>query len=224
MKAVCLFDWDGTLRRGITALDWMEFLTPLVPNARRSASDMKELLEDYRSGEVNYRHLVRKAAELYAKCIAEVAVEHVTSLADQFAQEDRRSLFDFVPSLLQRLHAKEIATVVVSGAPVEVLQAYRRMLPIDRIYGLVVERRNGYFTGSIQLNHGLMGKKREVVAALLAEGYTIKLAAGNSTSDLPLLEHPERRFLISDEQEVREGVNASFVDTKHAARAFDEAI
>lgn len=185
---------------------------------------MKELLQDYRSGDVNYRYLVRKAAEFYAKCLADVQLEHITLLANRFVQEDQFRLYDFVVPLLEDLHSKQFAVIIVSGAPVEVLDAYRNILPIDRAYGLVVGRKNGHFTGAIENNHGLMGKKRDAVTALMAEGYVIKLAAGNSTSDLPLLEHAQHRFLISDEQTIKEGVNAFFVDVKHAGRAIREAL
>lgn len=224
MKALALFDWDGTLHQGVTANDWTEYLSLFVPNASRFAAAMKELLQDYRSGDVNYRYLVRKAAELYAKCLADVQVEHVASLAARFVEEDQLMLFDFVVPLLEELRSKKVGVIVVSGAPVEVLDAYRHILPIDRAYGLVVERKNGRFTGAIKHNYGLMGKKRDVVTTLMAEGYTIKLAAGNTTSDLPLLEHAQRRFLISDEQAIKEGVDASFVDVKYAGRAIREAI
>lgn len=224
MKSICLFDWDGTLRHGITAFDWMQYLRPILPNADRSARAMKDLLGEYRSGEVNYRHLVRKAAELYAECVDGAVVGDVSRIADQYVRDDIRNLFDFVPSLLEQIQTNGMETVIVSGAPGEVLDAYSRILPIGRVYGLVVGQVNGHFANVIRQNHGLTTKKREVVDSLRAEGYKIRLAAGNSANDLPLLEYAEKRFLISDEHEFKDGVDAFLVDTKHAFQMFKGAL
>jgi phosphoserine phosphatase len=202
----------------------MEFLGPALPNAQAASHGMRELVDDYRSGEVNYRYLVRKAAELYAKCVTGADVDEVRRLALQFAESDFRNLFGFTEALLRTARRKGYSIFVVSGAPAEVIEAYRNVLPIDRVYGLLVERSQGRFTGTIVANHGLMGKKREAVDHIVSEGHTIAVAVGNSTSDLPLLEHAHRGFLVSDEQEIKDSVQASFVDTKHAQKTLVEAL
>lgn len=224
MKAICLFDWDGTLRRGVTALDWMVYLESHLPNAKKSAQKMQKLLKDYHYGDVNYQYLVQKAAELYAKCVADASVAELSCVANKYVSEDTKNLFSFVPELFEQIHAHSYETVIVSGAPSEVLNAYSRIMPIDRIYGLIIKQVDERFTGVIQQNHGLMSKKKDVVNALLAEGCIIKLAAGNSVSDFPLLEYAENRYLISDEQEVKSEINATFIDTKHASSIFKGAL
>lgn len=224
MKQACVFDWDGTLRRGITALDWMEFLGPRLPNAQAASLGMRELLDDYRSGDVNYRYLVRKAAELYAKCIAGADVNAVTELAVHFVSHDRANLFDFSAQVLKAAQQRGYEIFVISGAPVEVLHAYARTVPIDHVYGMTVERQIDRFTGTVLANYGLLGKKKEAVESILSRGYSIEVAAGNSTSDLPLLEHARSPFLITNEQEIKEDVRASFIDTQHAQSRLLEAL
>lgn len=205
-------------------LDWIEFLVPALPKAKAASTSMRELLEDHRSGNLNYGYLVRKAAEIYAKCVEGVAVPEVVQLALRFAERDRGNLFVFAQHLLEQARKKDYSIVIVSGAPLEVIQAYQYILPIDQVFAVVIERHGTVFGGNIVANHGLTEKKKEVMTKLIGAGYRIALAVGNSMSDLPLLEFAECGFLIANDQEISDSVRASCIDIEQASTTLLEVL
>lgn len=133
-----------------------------------------------------------------------------------FVERDRENLFVFVEDLLEQARKQHYSTVIVSGAPLEVIEAYQHILPINQVFAVVIERQGAVFGGGIVANHGLTEKKKEVITQLIAAGYRIALAVGNSMSDLPLLDHAEHGFLIACDQEVTDEVRASCIDIEGA--------
>ena len=224
MKRACVFDWDGTLRPGITALDWIEFLQPTLPNAEAAAKAMHALIANYRSGKASYGHLVSEAAELYAHCVSQANVTVVTDAAMQFVERDCRYLFEFTEPVLRTAKQRGYEIFLVSGTPAEVLEAYSSVLAIDHVLGMTVQRLQGRFTGLVAENFGLAEKKREATNHIRDQGFLIELAAGNSTNDLPLLEHARHQFLISNEKDVAQVVKATIIDTEHALKRMLEAL
>lgn len=224
VRRACVFDWDGTLRSGITTLSWFEFLVPFIPKAQTSADQMRHLLYDYKSNKVNYPYLVKHAGELCASCVADMSVGEVTSLATLFVEVDRDNLYKFSAAVLDAAKRRGYTTFIISGAPTEILVAYSSMLSVDKAFGLEIKRIGDTYSDAVSANFGLTEQKKEAVAGIIASGFDIALAVGNSESDLPLLEHARNRFIISDEQESITSIRASFVYANDAEEKLLEVL
>lgn len=192
---VAVFDWDDTLHKGFTILPWCDFLYSRGLFERRSIREIKRLFTAYHHGTIGYAELCAATALTYAEGIAGSEVEQAVATASHFVQNGDTGLHRFAVRILRLLQKLGIGSVVVSGAPLEVLQEYAKKYPVSRMFGLEISRSDGLFAAKVRANYGLRRKKAAAMREILGTSKVL-FAVGNSAEDFPLLRSAEVGILL----------------------------
>ena len=198
---VSLLDWDGTLRRGYTTIDWLKFLNSHGIIHSSHITKLEQLENNFREGKILYDDFVQGAATIYGFAINGKYQKDIEILADQFVNIDETKLFSFSRPLLENLRIANIKVIVISGAPVEPLLSYSKRLPISKVLGVEISTDNGIYERDVKENSGLLATKIKIVRDILKSEVDVVLAIGNSLSDLPMLSVAEQGiFILEDNQ------------------------
>ena len=187
MERYALFDWDGTLREGYTLFEWIGFLRERGEIlSARVLKRHDRLVADYRDGRISHDVLARESCQNYEEGIRGTRVERYEALRSEYHRYDRTRQLAFAPVLFRWLKDRGIQPVVITGAPVDMIEAYFGEYGIGEAYGHRLEMRDGRLTGNALENCGFH-KERKVRELAERFGCPPMLAAGDSDSDLPLL-------------------------------------
>ncbi|GAB3439295.1 hypothetical protein GCM10027436_21300 [Actinophytocola sediminis] len=118
----------------------------------------------------------------------------MTECAADFVARDRVSLFGFVDGLHRFLRQHDVEIVVISGAPAEVLAAYREIFGWRAAFGVVIGERGGAYTGKLARNPAGAGEKKRLVRQVSAANAL--LAIGDSESDVPLFDAATCKIVV----------------------------
>lgn len=198
-RRLALLDWDNTLRSGFTITGWTEFLTSRGQYDHIVAKRTISLMESYSQHLIGYAELSEAVASLYAEGLAGQAVSLIRESATDFVRQDNRNLFGFTTRFLAMLANEKINTYIVSGCPSEVLAAYWPMLRWTAHYGLEADIHDGLYTGLVAADRASIKGKQVAVNKIIGQGRAL-LAAGDSVSDLPLLENAHIRLIFDNPQ------------------------
>ncbi|WP_045835730.1 haloacid dehalogenase-like hydrolase [Hyphomicrobium sp. 99] len=193
--SACLVDWDGTLRKGYMFLDWMPFLSRELNLPAVHQNRVTEIFDDFHAERISYGDLIDDIADAYAATLEGIAADDVREVAIQFAKQDN-GLFSFARDTTARLSKMGMTIIVVSGSPVEVLEAFAPQIHADRVLALQIEKDNrGIHTRRVSQNFGNLSEKENAIEILKKE-FSISTAFGNSLADTPLLKAANNRFYV----------------------------
>ena len=199
VKKLALLDWDGTLRKGFTIKTWVAFLVKENILNHRIEDALQNLFDDYKKGNLTHDDLSQETAELYASALKNFRHQDILRAASEFLAEDRAFLSSFLMPLITFLKNHDIATAVISGAPVEVIGAYQKELQIDEVFAFECEVINGIYSGNIKVNIGTSVEKDRVISFLAkTQKYNFYLAMGNANSDLPLFRVATNNIIVNN--------------------------
>ena len=171
----CLCDWDGTLRKEFMFENWIPYLVRSLGLAGEHETRFRMLFDNFKARRITYENLVDGVAQGYADCVMGLSRADVRSVASRFAKQDQ-AVFSFVSRLIARLSQEAIETIIVSGSPAEVLEAFAEILGIRRVFGLQIEYdEQGIYADRAQNNYGNYEQKLSC-AMNLKERYSIKAA------------------------------------------------
>lgn len=198
-RKVALLDWDNTLRPGFTVIDWVTFLASRDQYDAVIVDQISSAIRSYSQRHLTYAELAELQAKLYASGLVGQAVSTIRDSAADFVIKDQANLFGFTQDFLTLLADKGIDVNIVSGCPSEVLAAYSPVLGWHKDYGLEAEHDEGYYTGKMTANRAGFAGKRQALREIMGRGQAL-LAAGDSISDLPLLENARIRLVFDNPQ------------------------
>lgn len=196
MLNLALLDWDNCLRRGFTLYDWAFYLARHDQFDRSDAGRLRQLLQLYSKGEIGYEELSHIGPETYARGMSGTAVFDVQNLAARFVAEDR-AVFPFALPLVRTLIERDLETIVISGAPTELLQQYQQQFNWSRVYGIEISQENRRYSNSLLQNPATPSGKREL-ADTVSANRDVAVGLGDSISDLPLLDLASCRIVVDN--------------------------
>ena len=163
---------------------------------------MEDLFDGFRRETVDEAQLCVQAATIYGAGLTGKRCDAVAKAATEFAVRQTSDLYNFAEPLISLLRESGISIMVVSGAPVEILNAYRGLNLLDKVYGLELEcAARETFSGEVARNCGLSEIKAATVNAI-AEEYDIQFGFGNSIRDIPILTHARFGIALSSTPEI----------------------
>jgi phosphoserine phosphatase len=200
LSKLALLDWDGTIRKDFTIRSWIKFLVNHGKLSEKAIEDIEEVFQLLFKGNISHDETSRRSASMYAFYLKGYVKAEITEMASHFVQEDSQYLCSFSSALFSYLSQSGVQIMVISGAPVEILLEYQNRFPIRRIHALELQTIDGIFTGEIRTNSGTANEKHLIVDPLLgSQMYEVSFAAGNSSSDLPLLEAASAAIIVNNQ-------------------------
>ncbi|MHB8595432.1 MAG: HAD family hydrolase [Ktedonobacteraceae bacterium] len=199
IKKIALLDWDGTIRKDFTIRTWIKFLVAKGILPDKSIEEIEGVFALLFKGNISHDEASRLTAATYAFYLRGCSKADITRMASLFFEEDTQYLCSFSLALFSYLAHSSIQTMVISGAPGEILQEYQRIFPVEYIHALELQTVEGVFTGKVLANSGTAQEKHLIVDHLSkSQMYKIVLAAGNSSSDLPLLDAAPASIIVNN--------------------------
>ncbi len=121
-------------------------------------------------------------------------------IATEFVEYDFEFLYEFGERAITLLHTIGIESFVISGAPQEPLMAYGEKMKFKVIGSLeFAVDHSGKYNGTILKNSGPKERKKQIIEKIL-KNYGIKIAFGDSESDLCFLNAAEIGILLKTEK------------------------
>ncbi|WP_158079942.1 HAD family phosphatase [Archangium sp. Cb G35] len=210
LKAAVL-DVDGTLYPGALGVELLRALMATGDCHRTRAEGVLEVLRQYKQGAIDFSTMATRAYTLYAQALEGIRCDTVDALARKVWEEERRKLFGFVRPLAALLRESGYWSVIISGSPQEMIQCVAGELGISQACGALFTRRDGQYTGSVDLSSGALGEKSRIFDAV-TRGQDVRLercfALGDSITDsvlferlgLPLAFEPEPALRVLAQQ------------------------
>jgi len=186
---IAVLDWDGTVRRDFTIRSWARFLAARAVISESTVSLIDGILAQYGEGIIYHDAAAELTANLLAQRLRGCQQQTVLSLAEQYADTDHQYLYPFASPLFEYLTTHGIGITIISGAPSEVIATYCTKFQFLHIFALEFGTSEGLYTGNVEANPGVAHIKKALVNELVHQrNLEIVLSAGNSWSDIPLLE------------------------------------
>lgn len=162
-------------------------------------TDLDSAFAAYFAGQITHDILAARSAHAYAAALAGSQVDDVERAAKLFATTESSEFFPDSLAVLDELRKRKIHTLVISGAPEEILREHAHCLGINRVIGLQLGVSHGKFSGTICRNPGLKEEKERFVKQVIdAASGRIVLAMGNSDSDTPLFEAANFSVIVGE--------------------------
>jgi HAD superfamily phosphoserine phosphatase-like hydrolase len=201
-RLVCLSDWDGTLRKGYTALDWVMFLEDKSLLPPGSANRLHSIFELHRKSLISYESLVQKVANAYGNMLTGHSCADICAASTHFVATDFQQLYEFTMPLINLMREFSIEIVLITGCPAHAISEYAKHLGVSKLFGTTYQTHNGVFTGDVQSNFGIAERKAEAVLEATQSSKRTVLAIGDSTSDMPLFEKSEISLFVGDTESI----------------------
>ena len=217
-----LLDWDNSLRSGATLFTWTDYLVEKGILSPGVVDERKELQARYRRGEFSHDDLSRECCVSYLRAMDGMEESRYQALLRDYFPKDRHNLAPHTPVLMAWLRQRGITPVVVSGSPHDVIEGYFAEFGVKHSHDFLTRITDGRVDGSFLCSGG---HDKQSVVTLCQEqfGEAPVLAAGDSSSDLPMLEAARFPIVIgTDEAMHRRFPNAPTITcTPEGADAMD---
>jgi phosphoserine phosphatase len=198
-RKVALLDWDASVRKDFTIRTWVTFLNSQNELPEGAVNEIQRRFHLFNQGKIRHDRLAGEIAVNYAKYMRNHSVEKIERFSSLYVLEDEKYLHSFSIVLFEKLKEKDIDIIVVSGAPVEILNQYKEKFSLKEVFGLELDVKNGAYTGEIKLNPGLRKVKQRIVNKITkSPDNKIILAVGNSESDIPLFRASSLSIVIDN--------------------------
>ena len=190
-----VLDWDNTIRSGYTMFSLIDYLCKSSELPQSVQENVGQWTLKDRSKQITHDEYAKYACTEFAQNIRGYSTKHFADCIQQYMLLDRDSLFPFSVELFKFLHDNHIAPIIISGAPVSVLENYREEFYIKDIYGFDLHHTDGLFTGNVKSNYGF--HKEHIVSELISiYGEPPYMGFGDSASDYPLLQQSTYGFQV----------------------------
>lgn len=181
-----VFDWDYTVREYYTLFKWIDYLCEQHVISQQIQLTLTAMQNRYDLGEITHDEYAVLSDAEYTKAIKGLSQKKLRDYLTDYQKIDERYFFPFTYDLFEMMADYDIAPIVISGAPLTILQQYKDRFHLHSIYAFEAETTNGYYTGKVKRNCGF---NKEIIVQALIEKYDGPplLGFGDSASDLPLL-------------------------------------
>lgn len=197
---VAIFDWDKTIQRSYSFLTWSNLLVDKnIIDKNYLMENERKILQPLRLGRLNNDELADKGMKLFCKYIKNANVEEVKKVNSEYRKENDKLIYSILKPIFIFLNKNNIKTIVVSGAPQEILELYKKEFKIDKIYGLKFDVENGNYSGSFEINTGMTINKEKIVNTI-CKSKEILFAFGDSISDIPMFKKAKYSFVNNNEE------------------------
>ncbi len=146
----------------------------------------------------------------YAEAMQGLHPANLSNLVHEFWSTNAR-LNDFAIPLIETIRELGISPVLVSGAPMVVVEHIAERIDIDDCFGLELGfDSNGSYDGSVAMNLAISSSKQIIVDRLMKQGKKVALSFGDTISDVPIFKAAQLSYVITKsetEEEVKKDLS-----------------
>ncbi|MDP1629240.1 MAG: HAD-IB family phosphatase [bacterium] len=198
-KKLAIFDIDGTVFRSSLLVELINTLTRrrLFPKTAKEEMERDYLLWTNRQG--SYENYIKKVNEVHRKYLCGCKKTDIDKVIKEVIKWQRDRVYVFTRELIKTIKP-EFYLLAISGSPQDIVQKFADYFGFDRVYGRILEMKDGKtYTGRV-LNEDFISNKKEVLRGFLREtGFSLKnsLGVGDTESDVSFLEMVSRPIVFN---------------------------
>ncbi len=193
-KKFAVFDIDGTLIRWQLYHAMVDQLAKagFVPQAAYDKAVKARLKWKERSGEGTFNAYERELIDAFEATLPGLPVSDFQNASEVVFDSHKNQVYIYTRDLIQELKAKNYLIFAISASPYDVVKMVADFYAFDDCVGSIYGQKDGKFTGELTKIHN---RKAEMLEQLIAKhSVTLdgSIGAGDSESDIPMLEMVEQ--------------------------------
>ena len=201
MRPLFILDWDDSLRRGYSALAWVDFLYQEGLYDEKIYQDYRADFKRYKETR-DYETFVNNYAKRYALALKGRPLRQILDRAKRFVRGEQTHLSAYTLELLSYCTSHEIDLMVISGSPRVVIDEFFQNYPLVKTHALepALDAQEVYTGEIVKLNGGR--EFRRNILDQYREQREVIMTIGDSPSDRYLLQNADLAFLVGNKIEV----------------------
>lgn len=200
-----LIDWDNTVRKGATLFAWMAFLHD-EKNAieDKFITNRLKICECCRQGWITHDTLCGLCTQNYVASVKGMKESDYWEYVKGYLAWDKALDVQFNRVLFAFIKKYDMPMIIATGSPANLLHDFCGQMNVDKLFAFEEVIENGVLTGEA-INDA--GGAKPLAAAYALERFNGEkplLAAGDSDSDIPMLDLATIKIVVGDNKELLE--------------------
>lgn len=204
MKGYLFSDFDGTLSRGLSSMEFMKFLHARNLHSREAYKKQTELLENYRKNTLLYNDWLPLWARFWAKGLTGQKEKEILDAAKEFYKDFRKNIYSSSYEVMKILKDRNYHLTLVSVGAHEIIELASKDLGMDNTIATKIEIKNGLYADKITTRlHSLEGKAGALKQCRLS-WFKELIAMGDSAHDISMLEKATYPIALNPAEELKQ--------------------
>lgn len=190
MTKIALLDVDGTLSKGYSAMEFLDYLLENKIISHGFYKEQKDIEKKYYDGIIDYDQWCLDFGISWEGGFKGHTVKGIDEAAKDFFKVFKKNIYPSSYDLIDLLKKHDYHTIIISTSAFEVINLIRKELNVDEAFASKMSTENGVYTGKLITDFHLPGGKKRFIEEHLLGKYDWKdsLAAGDSSHDVDMLE------------------------------------
>ena len=204
MKRYLFSDFDGTLSKGLSSMEFMEFLHARNLHSHEAYEKQMKLLEDYKKKTLSYNDWLPLWARFWAKGVMGQKEKEILSAAQEFYKDFRHNIYSSSYKVMSILKNKGYHLTLISVGAYEIIELASKDLGMDDTIATKLEIKNGLYADKIKTElHSLRGKA-ETLDKHHMSSLKEFIAMGDSAHDISMLEKAAYPIALNPTKELKQ--------------------
>lgn len=204
IKGYLFSDFDGTLSKGLSSMEFMEFLRVHNLHSREAYEKQLELLKNYKKNTLSYNDWLPLWAHFWAKGIMGQKEKEIFDAAKEFYECFRHNIYSSSYKVMRILKDKGYHLTLISVGAYEVIELASKDLGMDDVIATELEIKNGLYTGKIKTKLHSPKGKAETLDKRHISSFKEFIAMGDSAHDVSMLEKATHPVALNPTEELRQ--------------------
>ncbi|MBU3940999.1 MAG: HAD family phosphatase [Nanoarchaeota archaeon] len=191
MEKIAFCDFDGTLSKGLSAIEFMKLLTDKKIYPEESFNNLTKHRSLFVGSKTTHDELCIGVFSNWAEGIKNQFMNTIKLNAMEFVKTYKNNIYPSSYQLIKYLKECGYYTVLISASQHEIISLLGEELGFDEIHATKVKIKSGLYTGELITKSHLSLGKAEIMQEL-SEKYNVNLqqciAMGDAGGDLNMLE------------------------------------
>jgi HAD superfamily phosphoserine phosphatase-like hydrolase len=187
-KRLAVFDFDGTLSKGYSAIEFMNYLVGKKSYPQKNHAEQMDLMDQHRQGKLSYADWCLKWGETWAAGLKGQNFNDISEHAQTFFQGFKKNIYPESYGIVRLLKDDDYHVACLSLGAIEIIALAAENLGMDEAYGTATSVDDGIYTGKILTNLHSPGGKEAMMKKLLADYLPDRsIGMGDSDSDIEFM-------------------------------------
>ena len=206
-KKAIFSDIDGTLSKGFTTEDFVNFMHKKGVLKEEFFLELKKIMGEYYSGGINYLEMERARGYIFPQFIKGFEYSEMQELLKEFFLEWEKNIYQSTKELVRIAHEKEYLFILITAGWEELGIYFAKIIGADIAIGTEFMKIDDFYTTKpVRVLYELNGKKDELRKIIKENGIDEKstIGLGDSIQDIEILENVKYQVALNPTKELRE--------------------
>ncbi len=207
-KKLVISDIDGTLSKGFITADFLRWLNENQASLinKKAFEIHQKIIDDYRSGKVDYLHTIVKWSQSVADSLEGKNVKEIEQKANEFFSEwKENAIYESTYKLVELMHKKNYLFVLLSGGWDYLAKKVEEEIGADDTTGMIIKEENGVFTNilvnDVRTEDGKCSEVKEYFKKYSSKK-ELSIGLGDSPQDKAIFSNTKKIVALNPDKEL----------------------